>query len=252
MPGSLGELRPLIVIVSFLGLFALFIAMIPTEFYAGSYEGRELEVPDYFESSEMQYFADTWNWQMNETGGYSLLEMYHIDVDHNDDGLIGNHQIQMVYSEANRTHHNIEFVHVYYQWVIFPADHNMIFKYKGSDRGTVLTDTDLDADMGSDGEATYQISCDHLAFYTSLGYNTTIYNNATHAWDHHGIYVFAGIDFDQVNTGLNAWNIIGMILFFQMPDVHPAINAIIAVPLWIAIAYLAYVLILKAIPFVSG
>lgn len=249
MPGNIAELRGLVTVVSFLSLFAVLTVMIPPQFFAESYEGRELSVPEYFEGIDFQYFAETWNYQMNETGGYSVLEMYHVDI--GDAGTIGGHKVQLVYSEANRTHHDIRVTHIYYQWVIFPADHDMEFLFQGASRGTTLTATELNSDIGN-GQATYSVQCEHVLLRMSFGYNTTTYDDVTTAWNHHDVYVFVGIDFDQVNTTLNAWSIIGMILFFQMPDVHVAINMVIAIPLWICIAYLAYVLILKAIPFVSG
>jgi len=43
-----------------------------------------------------------------------------------------------------------------------------------------------------------------------------------------------------------------MVLFFKMPNVHPVLNYIIAVPIWASIAWLAFALIIaiiKALPF---
>jgi hypothetical protein len=82
-----------------------------------------------------------------------------------------------------------------------------------------------------------------------FGYNTTSYDNCTQAYENDALGIWLGINFDQVNTQYNAWNLISMILFFQMPDVHPLINVIIAIPIWVTIAYLVFTLITKLIPF---
>jgi len=50
---------------------------------------------------------------------------------------------------------------------------------------------------------------------------------------------------------MSAWNIVGMILFFQMPQVHPLFNLMFALPIWACIVYTIYRLILLAIPFVG-
>ena len=67
-----------------------------------------------------------------------------------------------------------------------------------------------------------------------------------------GLFYDNGIEFDQMATGLNAWDLISMVLFFKMPNVHPVLNYIIGVPIWISITWLAASIIiafLKSLPF---
>ena len=61
-----------------------------------------------------------------------------------------------------------------------------------------------------------------------------------------------GMGYSQNPSTVSAWNILAQLLFFQMPDVHPAVNALIAIPLWAAIGILVYRLVLMAIPFLGG
>jgi len=61
-----------------------------------------------------------------------------------------------------------------------------------------------------------------------------------------------GINFDQTGTGYNAWDLIGMLLFFQLPDVHWIINILLALPFWVPVAYLTFIFILRAIGAIFG
>ena len=96
-------------------------------------------------------------------------------------------------------------------------------------------------------EVNYKAECDHTAYYCQVAFDPAVYNNASDAWDHGQLGSFFGVRFDDTNTGFNAMNLIASILFFQMPEIHVAINLLIAVPIWIAIGYIALILILRAI-----
>jgi len=253
------ELKPLVTVVSFLALFAILAGTIPAQFYAASYEGVELNVPSDFEGIDIQSFAETWPYTLNETGGdttiYGLYRVF--DVGGAD---FGGHDLDLVYRRANESDKFVSIEHFWTEWWFFRYGHPMSWYNRqmidkttsfhgGLYEGLALDDLENDTIQGS---AEYTVKCDHLQLKAFLGYNTTLYANVTDAWDHHGLHIMLGINFDQLNTAINAWNIVGMILLFQTPDVHPVLNAIIAIPLWLCIAYLAYVLILKAIPFVGG
>lgn len=247
MPGSLAELRPLITVVSFLGLFALFVAMIPWEFYAESYEGRGIDVPEYFEGIDIQSFAETYNFTISKT----TMETF----------TLGSWNMRF-YSVQGITSF---YVYTYDNWWIFEWNYRNFDWYdrkgiKQSYTGPIpyhkyqiLPWAALNENWQSKTkECKWTIRQGKTQIAVYFGFNTTDYTNPYDALMSDDLRILFAIGFDQVNTSINAWNIIGGLLFFQMPDVHPAINAIIAVPLWICIAYLIYVLILKALPFVSG
>lgn len=240
MPGSMGEIKPLILVVSVLALFALLMNMIPGEFYAESYEGRSADIPEYFEGVDVTSFIDTHNLTIDSAYYTSDWDLgnYHWDL-----GCIG--VSKLILSKRN------------YWGPFWVGSTLMKFKNeKGIDRGMELTNTFLDTDFNSKqayskyfckGENEPKVGC--TIFFS---FNTSDYDLPSEAWSNGELYFLQGIGFDQIGTSTNAWNIISSILFFQMPDVHPIINAIVAIPLWVCIAYLVYVLILKAIPFVGG
>jgi len=251
MPGSLGELRPLVTIVSTLGLFALLVCMIPGEYSAAEYEGRELTVPEYFEGIDIQYFAsihnttivfgDPWPaypdlfWEGFDLGGWNFE--FEVNRKSNVDyAALIRYDIWWIFK--HNTHH--------LKWI------NSKGITVGNDYGD-LRFTDLDENYDENiNECRFTVKDDVMQLMVYFGFNTTKYDTPTQALDQDELSVLFCVGFDQLNTAINSWNLIGMILFFQMPDVHPAINAIIAIPLWVCIAFLVYVLILKAIPFVGG
>jgi len=123
----------------------------------------------------------------------------------------------------------------------------------GKEMGTSLEAADVETYWDTDTNTTkFYLKDDAVSIVCYFSYNTTLYNNVTHAWSNDALEWLTGIDFDQTNTTFSAWGLIGMLLFFQLPDIHPALNMLLALPCWICIAYLVYRLILLAIPFVGG
>jgi len=242
MPGSMAELKPLVLVISFLGLFALLISIIPGQFFTESYGGRGVDVPEYFEAVDITSFFETYNFTIDDK------DMFQKEWD------LGGHNWIM------NADYGDEFIGLgkkNYWWFLWVGTEKLIFRSsRGINRGQFLNRQELDADY--DNTTSYcEYVCegeDNPSLSTTMyfGYNTSLYDTPSEAWENEELYVLQGLGFDQVSTSRNAWNLVGMILFFQMPDVHPIINAIIAIPLWVSIVYLTYVLILKAIPFVSG
>lgn len=85
-----------------------------------------------------------------------------------------------------------------------------------------------------------------------FGWNTTEYSKPSDALNDNAMDVLYAMSMDQVNTSMNLWSLIGMLVFFNIPDIHPALNIIIKIPFWVTTAYLVYVLAIKIIPFIAG
>ena len=129
------------------------------------------------------------------------------------------------------------------------------FWREGFEIGRTLGVTQLDSDYASDDleGLEYVIKFGETTqFYVFFAFNETTYATPQDAWEQSELHEFWGMNFDQAKTGYAAWDLIAMLLFFNLPTVHFLINALLAVPLWIAIAYLSYILILRAIGAVFG
>jgi len=245
-------LRTFLFLITFLAVFGLIVTTIPYEFIVASEEYKQQEIPtEEFRLKDLQAYASTMLIPMNETGGkdYVLLgfdtDMYYVSV------TIGGHKCAFIYSKANQTEHNIFFYHSYTVYLIFPTWHRLKWTNAyGQDRGDYLTASELESDYADN--LPYNLACSHFQMDGSFNYNETTYSSVEDAWDHYGLDFCSGIEFDQMATGLNAWDLIGMVLFFKIPNIHPIFNYMIAVPIWVSIVWLSVALIIafiKALPF---
>lgn len=246
--GDISEMRGLVTVVTFLGVVVLLIAFIPNQFYTAS-GARNVNVPDVFEGIDIYSFAESKMIGLNETGGsiwWADSNYYHVDID------IGSRNFDLYYKRANKTNLNLFVIHIWYEWIFIPYDHRLTwYNYQGIEKGDYLLVSYLEED-GEDGKARYNIECSHFRAYSQLAYNNTLYSSFEDAWNNHGLYAFFGIDFDQVNTSYNAFALLGMLLFWQLPEVHWIVNILLSIPLWICIAYLTFILILRAIGAIFG
>jgi hypothetical protein len=241
--GDLAELRGLLVVVTFLSITVLLVAMIPGEFVVGSTDNRQVVVPEDYSSSEVMAIASSYNFTFGP----------HVDKEFD----LGGHTF-LIFDNAAGSIPGTGIL-MFHTWIEYWIFHNRDLM-KWYDSQNIERDTGADFsqwpymmkfqtidDIGVN--TTWTVQCEHVTVKAMFGYNTTAYDNCTQAYENDALGIWLGINFDQVNTTYNAWNLIQMILFFQMPDVHPLINMIIAIPLWITIAYLVFTLITKLIPF---
>ena len=245
--GDMSEYKGLITAGTLLACFTILSMAIPASLYTAE-EGRILAPPDYFDIGDLYYFTQTSNLLANLTGGTyvywgTLYQYYMKDVN------IGGWDIEWYYRYPNSTSdYEMRLLHIHSEWIWFPADHWMDWtNSQGVDRGDTLTYDELNADLAGTNQARYRVYCDHTTYYTYIGFNDTAYSDLEDAWDFGGVTAFFGVQFDDENTGFNAMNLIASILFFQMPEIHIAINLLIAIPIWIAIGYISLILILRAI-----
>jgi len=246
--GDISELRGLVIIGSFLACFALIASLIPPQLFPSYVEGRQIEVPDYFEAIDLQSFANTSIYILNETGGAPAFEdLYYVDIG------IGGHDLNLYYRIANSTYEMLLYIrHAFAEWWGWVYYHDLTWiNGEGISRSDRLQASELNSDFANE-RATYKVECNHLFIRVYFGYNETLYSSPEEAWNYGALNMLVGINFDQTSTGYNAWSLIAMLLFFQMPDVHWIINAIISVPIWIAVAYISFILILRAIGAIFG
>jgi len=248
--GDISELRGLIVIVSFLGVIILLFGMIPAQFAIGDVEGREVNVPDFFEAIDIYSFADYINFTIDNIISYEEF-------------TLGGHEFWF-YTEPNW----FAIEHVHNQFWIFQWTHSQRwydqngveqsvfhqFSYPIEDSSYAIYVPDLGTEIpeAQEGEIRMNVKCSHTQEKAYIAYNTTAYSSYQDAYANLDLWIFLGMHFDDVNTAYNAWDLIGMLIFFQLPDIHWVINALIAIPIWVSIAYLSYVLIIKVIPLIGG
>lgn len=242
--GDISELRGIVVIGSFLGILVLLIGWIPAQFYASDYEGRTINVPEYFEAIDLERYAVTKNYSLD--GSHTFKDSYYIFTEE-----IGGNTFDFCYRPANTSAHFFFMRHVDFWWIFAIGSHYMNLYWEGIDRGVFLTDEEVndDYDMGA---LTYMVKCEHVQLDVMFAFNETLYSSPSDALDHYDLYLLVGAEWDEVQTSMSAWDVIGMLLFFQLPNIHWTINAIIAIPIWLCIAYVSYILILRTIGAIFG
>ena len=251
--GDISELRGLIVIVTFLGVSFLLIGLMPAEIYVAG-ETRTIETTE-FEGIDVLSFADTANLCMNETGGayeFGAPTWYRMQVD-DGTGDLGGHDVEFVYRIANESTHELRNEHLYGVF-IFTFGHDMNhYDKNGIDRGTILDVSEIEDNRNPDNDTSmFTIKCSDFNARLIMNYNGSKWSNFTEAWDHNELYAFHGINFDQVSTSYSAFDLIGRLLFFQMPEGNLILNAIIAIPVWVGIGYIVVILIYRTIGAVFG
>jgi len=240
-------LHTFLFVITFLAVFGILVMTIPMGFIEATDEYTQRDIPtEEYHLQSLESYASIWELTLNETGGTSIGGLYY-EVNFE----IGGHACGIRYKCANKSNLNLFVIHKYTVWWIFPASHHMDWKNKMNlERGDILEVEELESDY--EEYLPYDLSCSHFYLDATFNYNETLYSSVEEAWNHHGLKFIIGIEFDQLATGLNAWNLIYMILFFQMPNVHPVINYIIAIGLWASIAWLAFAFIIavvKSLPF---
>jgi len=234
------EQSMLITVVCFLSFFFIIVSMMPSDFVVASQNYRIVNVDPYFEAIDMSSFADTKNF----TVGNDYFRTYFV---------LGGFNFRWTTYVGWQEYGLL----TYDSWLIFYWNFEG-FKWHDQ-KGIDQTDNEgvpweaLDANFNSSQQTCdFVLTNSRTTVRTYFAFNTTLYPTPTAALVNDDLHVLIGINFDKINTTFNAWNLIGMMLFFRAPEVNPIINAIIAIPVWVAIAYLCYILILKAIPFVGG
>jgi len=247
--GDISEIRGLVVVGSFLSCLVLLIGLIPADFYPTAYEGKTVSPPEsgYFEAVDITYYVNTVIITLNDTGYHAYKyppRYYTYELD------LGGHDLRLYdYYDPDV---QLKLEHFWVQW-IFETNHHWMkwINHEGVNRGEELTPSELDADY-VEGNIRYIVKCDHFQAIGFFGFNETAYSKPSEAWENNDLHIMFAIEFDQATTGFNAWSLISGILFFQLPDVHPIINATIAVPIWIAIVYISVILIYRSIGAIFG
>jgi len=252
--GDISELRGLVVVLTALGTFALLVSWMPSELFVAT-EGRTISPPDIFETVDVFSYAETKTIRMNETGGVDFANYYWVQ-----DCDLGNRDLDFFYKDANESNLDLWVDHSWLEWLIIPVGERLRWvNSEGIDRGTTLTVGEMALDQeANNSTVNYRLVSDrwNFQYFASFAFNHTLYGGYQYpweaSWNFHGLYFFMAVNFDQVNTSFNAFHLIALLLFFQLPDVNVYVNALIAIPLWVNIAYLVYVLIIKVIPFIAG
>lgn len=126
----------------------------------------------------------------------------------------------------------------------------------GTNRGESLTISEINLDYaGDEGWVSYRtyleidpaVGCD-----VNFGFNTSLYSSPEEAMNNQELVVLVGLGLEDVTTTLNAWQLVGAIMFFQLPNIDPLFNALIAFPMWGNFAVALVLFVARFIPLIQG
>lgn len=236
----LNEQKTLIFVVSFLSIFFLLVNTMPAYFVQSSSSYPSSSIPEYFDTTEIMSYADYKQYNLTHSG-YSWQ------------GDLGGHLIFLSGDPNDPVHgeYTIVIMHASWKFLVFTGGwHTMEWiNTNGISRGIGLTISELMEDYNENATLKYTVKCSHFKMFAYIGFNTTLYSNPQEALENDNLTVILAISIDEVSTKVNAFELIASLLSFRMPEVHPFINAIIAIPIWIAIIWLVITIITKFIPF---
>lgn len=235
-----------IFVITFLALWILLMTLMPSSFYVMSKQYSDYEVPDYFTQEDIQtikHFQDA-----NVTRGDTIV------LDFNPDA---NFKFDVVWATA---YDSITFRH--WTWELGPFYDAHAMEVDNADY--ILGDWWISKSLalanwdGSLNASTfYPVRCPDITVKVWFTDPNQTRNNLSTAWDEGKVTVAMGFGFDDYETKLSAWDIVGRLLTFQSPEIFgltgaaaTVINLVITLPFYVCVAYLIYRLILLAIPFV--
>lgn len=233
--GDISELNVLVVVATFLSVTVLLIGWIPAQFYTSDATYLVVNVPDVFDSIDIVNYAQTENF----TVGDGFSESWGKDT--------FGHDMQLVVSET----YGIYNTH-FYGWLLFSYHQMEWVNDHGVNRGSFLEFDLIIEDHDANNLSAYRVECEHFYMQAWIGYNTSDYGSFYEAIDNDEGRILFAIDFDQTASTWSAWSIISGILRFDLPDVNPYLNALIAIPIWISIAYVSFILVLRALGALFG
>jgi len=133
----------------------------------------------------------------------------------------------------------------------------LTFKHElGTDRGEFLYADDMNLDYSQDEDWTkyrmYNPSDAGVGCEINLGFNTSLYSSPKEAFENQALVCYIGIGLDSLYSTLNAWQLITLIMFFQLPDMNPVVMYFLGFTLWFFFALPIVLIMLKFIPFLGG
>ncbi len=232
--------------VSFLGCFVALIGLIPSDFYAYSKEYSQFDVPDYFSQEDIQTVQHFLNTTIYPSVPYHD-EWFDFTADVN-------------YKFVVRWYQTLGWIKVYHiTWQFFNIwsdfEQMKCLDAYAISKNVLVQAWDADLNVSK----IYPVRCDHITIKMWFQDNNLTRNNIGAGFDEGELRCAIGFGFSDYEAKLQAWDVLGRLLTFQSPEVFgfeggvaTTLNLLLALPFYACVGVLIYILILKAIPFVSG
>lgn len=232
-PGSTG--KQIVFVVTLLGIFFVLVMAMPSGFYVTAPDYEQGDIPDYWSAEDIRETKYWGNTTMDYDSQYHSLTIGEGTIDETVRILWTPYFGDPVFW----------FQHYWYQWGWWLVTCSI--------EPWPLFESEVRANIDDTGNASrFEMHCGHMNYVTYFSNNST-YANLTEALDDgHGVVVSMGVGWDYESGVLSGWDLIARLLTFQLPDIRPEINAIIALPLLTLIGFLIFLtitMIINMLPF---
>jgi hypothetical protein len=252
----------------FLGVFAVLIAFMPSDFliYQTDYimpTTQDQEVVSYFDANNITVYTYTWSFDIYYPDGYA----------YNQSGLENGHRIEVFWKNVAGIlpYEVLEFRHAYPSplgdwWLFFnrmKVQEPYLTKMGEMENpdpnylGYRIDKTQL-IRLSSNDNSSYFIVSDGTITQNFIVLNPGSYANLSDAWNAGHLHVLSSfeIDFDAMKP--SAWTLLTQVLTFQNPDLGipgdagAIISYIIGAGIWAAIILLIFAAVTAVVPTIPG
>lgn len=248
-------IRTVIFCVAFLGAFIGFNALIPSEFFVASKDYIQYEIPEYFTQEDIQHIKHF----LNYTTPFGDQVLFDFNLADNPT----NQKITVMWLGPPTQEESFWFAWTTWDMWLGPfymqtISSMWITNSITGQRTNVVTKANLISAYDADYNTSifYPVQSEGLTAKVWVYDSNRTRNDISVAWDEHELGMGIGFGFEDYETKLSAWDIVGRLMTFQSPEIFgatgeiaTALNLIIGIPLWAAVAVCIYLLIMEVVPF---
>ena len=251
MADSQLHIKIILLLLFFLIAYPILISVSYPFQIAYEYGGRELTPPDYDDPTSKVYLVDIGNWTLYNYGGTERKGVgnWNVDVTRTTSGGVYRVRVQ-IYDTFGPIHYNfrtcrwIDFNGSYRDtWV--PYDYYMV-----NTTLAILYPNNVTGNF--DNLIFYVERQGEVMFYGSFNFNSTKYSDCSEAWSNSELYLELGVDWDNIKTTYNIFNMFSSVFFVQIPNLPIHIKALIGTPMWVSFIIAVFIIMSRLIPLITG
>lgn len=255
--GAMAELRPIIVISSFMAIVVVLISIMPSGFFGSNATTVTPENQNFYSilgTNNTLVFNLTGN---SHNFGNMDFGGWHINVQEIPLYFMGKMTIWIQVADAwyGYFYNREDFIWNNQEGTV-KSIHESIMTggYLGETHDVLKISTVNETYLSSNITALiYYIKSSRTTIKVFFNFNTSYYSNPYDAYNNENLTLIMGIDFNERNTQINAWSVIGSFLTFQLiPNCDPTIALLIEIPFWFAEIYVVFIMVLRVVGAVFG
>jgi len=246
--GDLSEMRGLIVVISFIGVFVTIVALMVSEspsLFTSLPSNGTSTIPTANNKLPSEFLAWNTTYTHNLTGSPGTEKFF---------DLAGWHYV--VEEKINiYSQHWIGMATFDYFW-IFPNPWSFDF-FKFYHEGDLIADRylhiySLDALYAANKTLKFECINSKTSASVLFQFKETTYTDPQDAYDAGALTMHFNIDWEDRNTSVNVLNFIGALFMWNLPGLDWRIQALMMIPLMVASAYMLFIFVLRIVGSVFG